>query len=124
MVILMVHSSVLAISTDDEPLMHDGFSIGETIHFWSLEFIIYCFGGLSLSPKGTNPGVVFVGIARSGSLSLWTMIDDSTEELYTASSGEGSSGLPISQRHGMGALPAPTATSPRSLTPCRTLASL
>jgi hypothetical protein len=57
----MVHSSTLAITTDSERLTCGGFSLGETIHFRSLEFIANCFGGLSLSPKRSNSSAIFVG---------------------------------------------------------------
>jgi hypothetical protein len=40
------------------------------------------------------------------------MIEDSTEEFYRTSSGEGGSGFPTFQRHGTGALSAPIATTP------------
>jgi hypothetical protein len=40
----MVHSSTLTITTDSERLTCGGFSLGETIHFGSLEFIANCFG--------------------------------------------------------------------------------
>jgi hypothetical protein len=53
-----------------------------------------------------------MGTTRCGSPSLWAMIEDSTDEFYMASSGEGSSGLPTSQRHSTGAPPAPNATTP------------
>jgi hypothetical protein len=46
----MVQTSMLIITTDGERLMCDGFSLGETVLFGSLEFIADCFGGLSLSP--------------------------------------------------------------------------
>jgi hypothetical protein len=44
----MVHSLVLAIATDSECLMCGDFSLSETIHFGSLEFIADCFGFLNL----------------------------------------------------------------------------
>jgi hypothetical protein len=44
----MVPSSVLTVATDGEHLWCDGFSIGETIHFGSLEFITDRFGDLSI----------------------------------------------------------------------------
>jgi hypothetical protein len=47
----MVPSSMITVAVDCECLSHDGFSLGETIHFGSLEFIANCFGGLSLSPR-------------------------------------------------------------------------
>jgi hypothetical protein len=46
----MVHSSALAISIDDERLTCVGFSLGETIHLESFEFIANYFSSLSLSP--------------------------------------------------------------------------
>jgi hypothetical protein len=107
----MVHSLVLAIATDSECLMCGDFSLSETIHFGSLEFIADCFGGLRLSPKGSDSGIIFMGATYSGSPSLRAMIEDSIEELYTASSGEGGSGLPFSLRHGKGTPPAPVATT-------------
>jgi hypothetical protein len=40
------------------------------------------------------------------------MIEDSTDEFYMISSGEGSFDLPVSQRRITGALPAPISTTP------------
>jgi hypothetical protein len=48
----MVHSSMLIITADEECLTCGGFSLGETIHFGSLEFITNYFGSLSLSARG------------------------------------------------------------------------
>jgi hypothetical protein len=110
--VLIVHSSTLVVSTNGERLRCGGFSISETIHFGSLEFIVDCLGDLRLSPKGSNPSVVFVSTTRSGSLSLWAMIEDSVEEFYMPSSGEGSSGLPVSRRHETRALPLLVITTP------------
>jgi hypothetical protein len=108
----MVHSSTLAIATDGEHLMCDGFSLDETIRFGSLEFIIDCFDSVSLSPKGSDSSAIFVGRIHSRSPSLRAMIEESTNMFYMASSGEGSSNLPISWRHGTGAPPTPiTATT-------------
>jgi hypothetical protein len=56
--ILMVHSSTLIVATDGESLACGGFSLNETIHFGSPEFIVYCFDGLSLSPKGSDSGAI------------------------------------------------------------------
>jgi hypothetical protein len=93
--------------------MCSGFSLGKIVCFRGLEFIADCFGDLSLSPKGSNSGVVFMGSTCSGSPSLWDMIEDSTKEFYSASRGEGGGGsiLPFSQMHDMGALPSPAATT-------------
>jgi hypothetical protein len=108
----VVHSSVLPIATDNECLTGGGFSLDKTVCFGSPEFIVDCFGSLSLSPKGSNSGPILVGSTHSGSLSLRPMIEDSTKEFYMASSGEGGSGLPSSPWHGTGAVPVPPATTP------------
>jgi hypothetical protein len=110
----MVHSSTLAITTDGKHLACGSFPLGETVRFRSLEINIDCFGGLSLSPKGSDSGDVFMGMTRSWLPSLWTILEDSTNEFYMASSGEGSSGLPVSRRHSTGTSPAPIATAPWS----------
>jgi hypothetical protein len=47
----MVHSSTLVVATNGEHLTCGGFSLGETICFGILEFVINCFGSLSLSPR-------------------------------------------------------------------------
>jgi hypothetical protein len=97
--ILMVHSSALTVATDSERLMCGGLSLGETVHFGNLEFIAECFGSLCLSRKGSDLGAFFMVTTRSWSPSLQTMIEDSTDEFYMASSGEGSSSLLPSQPH-------------------------
>jgi hypothetical protein len=53
----MVPSSMLIVASDCECLTCGSFSLGETIRFWSLEFIANCFGSLSLSPRrdGSEP---------------------------------------------------------------------
>jgi hypothetical protein len=37
-------------NTDSECLTYGSFSLSKTVHFGSLEFIVDCFDGLSLSP--------------------------------------------------------------------------
>jgi hypothetical protein len=108
----MVHSLVLAITTDGEHLTCGDLSLSKTIHFGNLDFIADCFGSLSLSPKEGDSGAAFMGTTRSRSPSLRAMIGDSTEEFYMATSGEGGSNLPSSMRHDTGATPAPVATTP------------
>jgi hypothetical protein len=90
----MVHSSTLVITADGKHLTCIGFSLGKTVHFGSLEFITDCFGSLSLSPKGNDSDVVFVGAAHSGSPSLHTILKDSVDEFAMASSEEGSFASP------------------------------
>jgi hypothetical protein len=109
----MVHSSTLIDSTDGEHLTYGGFNLGKTIHFGSLEFIADCFGSLSLSPKGNNSGVAFVGMAHSGSPSPCTILEDFANEFYTTSSIMGSSSFPISQRRSMVTLSIFIMTTPR-----------
>jgi hypothetical protein len=107
----MVHSSMLAVTTDGEYLMYGGFSLGDTVCFECLKFIVNCFSSLSLSPKGSDSGAIFMGTTHHGSPSLHAMIEDSSDEFYMASSGEESSSLPASWRQSMGAPPAATATT-------------
>jgi hypothetical protein len=101
--VLMVHSPMLAISTDVECLTWRGFSLGEIVRFRSVEFITNCFGGMSLSPGRNDSGAAFIGSTHSvPPSSLWAMIEDSTKEFHMASSGEGGSSLPSPRRHVMG----------------------
>jgi hypothetical protein len=88
----MVHSSRLVIDVDGEHLTCGGFFFGETICFGSLEFIVDCFDSMSFSPKGNNSNAIFVEMARSGSPSLHTILEDSTDEFYTTSSRGGAIG--------------------------------
>jgi hypothetical protein len=101
----MVHSSTPAVATNRERLMCSGFSLGETVHFESLEFMADCFNALSLSPKGSGLGTVFVGSTYNRSPSLRAMIEDFTEEFYIASSREGGSSLPFSTAQELRLLP-------------------
>jgi hypothetical protein len=47
----MVPSFAIAVTTNREHLMCDGFSRGETIRLGNFEFIADYFGGLSLYPR-------------------------------------------------------------------------
>jgi hypothetical protein len=58
---------------------------GGIIYFGSLEFTADYFGNLSLSPKGNDLGVVFVGMVHSGLLSLHTILEESSNKGYAAS---------------------------------------
>jgi hypothetical protein len=91
----MVYSSMLAVSTDGECLTCSDFSLGETVHFGSLEFIVDCFGDLSLSPSRNESSAAFMGSPHNGPPTLLqAMIEHSTVEFFTASSEEGGSSLP------------------------------
>jgi hypothetical protein len=109
----ILHSSTLVVIADGEHLTCGSFSLGKTVRLGSLEFIVDCFNSLSLSPKGNDSGVIFMGTAHSGSPSLRTILVDSTDEFYTTSSGEGSFGFPISWRSNMVTPPTPITTTSR-----------
>jgi hypothetical protein len=110
--VIIFHSSELTVVNDGECLTCGSFSLSESVCFGSPEFIADCIGGMGLSPKGSDPGSIFAGTTHSGSLSLWAMIRDFTDEFYTASSREGSNDLLTSRRHSTVALSAPIATTP------------
>jgi hypothetical protein len=68
--VLMVPSSMLTITTGGEHLSCGSFSLSETIHFGSLEFITDRFGYLSLYPKGDSLDAVVMGSTHGGPPSL------------------------------------------------------
>jgi hypothetical protein len=117
----MVHSLRLTIVTDDNHQVGIGFTLGETRHFGSLEFIADHFSNLSLSPEWNDSGAAFVGMAHSGSPSLHTIFKESADEDDTTSSGGGNSGFPISRGCNMLTLTIPITTT---LLPKGTLAHL
>jgi hypothetical protein len=83
----MIHSSMLTVTANVEHLTYGGYFIGKIVHFGNMEFIVDCFSSLSFSPKGNDSGTVFVGTSCSGSPPLRTILDDSTDMFYIASSG-------------------------------------
>jgi hypothetical protein len=85
----MVPSSSITIAADSEHLTCGRFSLGEPVHLGNIEFIADYFGGLSLSPRRSDEGAIFVGSTRIGaSTPQQAMIEDSAEEYLTASSEE------------------------------------
>jgi hypothetical protein len=97
---------------DDKRLTCGGFSLGEPVRLGNFEFITDYFSGLSLSPRGSDEGVVFVGSTHSGtSTPQWAMIVDSAEEYLTVSSGERVIDHLSPRQHSTGALLAPTSTT-------------
>jgi hypothetical protein len=93
----MVHSPKFVVTTNGEHQTSIGFTLGKTIHFGSLEFIIDRFGSLSLSLEGNDSSIMFMGMVHNGSPSLYTILKESADEGDTTSSGGGSSDSPISQ---------------------------
>jgi hypothetical protein len=61
-----VPSSTLTVSADGERLTCGGFSLREIVYFGSLEFIIDCFGSLSLSPRRSDSDATIMGSTQSG----------------------------------------------------------
>jgi hypothetical protein len=110
--VLMVHSSALIVATDGEHLTCNCFSLGKTILFGSIEFIIDYFGGLSLFPKGVTHVLSSWAQPIVVHYRCRATTKDSIDDFYMASSGEGSSGLPAFWRHNTGTPPAPIATTP------------
>jgi hypothetical protein len=64
--VLMAPSSVFITVAAGERLSCDGFSLGETIRFGSLELIADHISGLSLSPFGNGSGTTTMGLACGG----------------------------------------------------------
>jgi hypothetical protein len=109
----MVPSSVITVAADGERLTCGGFFLSETIRLVSFEFITDYFDSLSRSLRRGDSGATFMGSTHSGTPSLrWTMVEDSTEEFLTVSSGEGAFGFSLHRRRGTGALPVPIGTIP------------
>jgi hypothetical protein len=74
----MVPSWALTVAADVERLSCDVFSLSETIHFGSLEFMTNHFGSLGLSPMGDGSGAAIMGSTHGETpSSLWAMIGDS-----------------------------------------------
>jgi hypothetical protein len=77
----MVPKSVLIVTANGERLSCGGFSLDETIHIGSFEFIANYFGGLSLSPRGSDSGAAFMDSTQKGTPSpRRAMIVDSASQ--------------------------------------------
>jgi hypothetical protein len=108
----MVPSSSISITANVENLECSGFFLGEPVHFGNFEFITDYFGGMSLSPRRGNKGVIFVGSTHIGaSTPQRATVKDSTEEFLTVPSGEGSFDHFSPRQRSMGALFAPTTSA-------------
>jgi hypothetical protein len=85
--VLIVHSPKHKVVTDDKHQISIGFTLHETIRFWTLEFIADCFSSLSLSAKENDSAVIFMGMAHCGSPSMHAILKDSVDKGDTASRG-------------------------------------
>jgi hypothetical protein len=107
----MVPSLTLIITADGEFFLLCDFSLSETIRYGRLEFIVDCFGGLSLSPQRDSSDAATMGSTRSRPPSpLQAMTRDSTKELHTTSDRDGGLNVPSPRRHDMGASLTPAIT--------------
>jgi hypothetical protein len=108
----MIPSSSIAVATDSKRLTCGGFSLGEPARLGNFEFIADYFGDLSLSPRGSDEGAIFMDSTRSEvSTPQRAMIEDSTEEYLTMLSGEGGVDHLSPRQCITGALLAPTSTT-------------
>jgi hypothetical protein len=110
----MVHLSKPNINADGNILTSAGFTLHETIYFWSLVFITDHFASMSLSPKGSDSDVIFVGMLHNGSPSLLAILEDSSNEGDTASSRGRSSSSPDPQGCNVVTPTIPITTTPLS----------
>jgi hypothetical protein len=99
--ISMVHSPKLVGGRGGKHQTGISFTLGETIHFGSLEFIAGHFGPMRLSSKENDSGIVFIGMVHNRSSSLHAILEDSIDEGEIASSRGRSSSFPISQEFNM-----------------------
>jgi hypothetical protein len=90
----MAHSPKLSFVANGNNLTGVGLAPDSTNHFGCLEFTADQHGLLSLSPQKWDSGTIFIGMVHSGSPSLCTTLEESSNEDHTASGTEGRSGSP------------------------------
>jgi hypothetical protein len=96
----------------------DGFPLGKTTRFESLEFVADRFGGLSLSLLRGSSGAVIMGPACGGPpLLQWTITGSTIEGFPTTPGEEGRTGLLFKGRHGAESPPISTMTILRPMNP-------
>jgi hypothetical protein len=109
----MVPLSAIDVTADGEHLTCGGLSLGKIVRLRNFEFIVDYFDGLRLSPRRGDEGAAFMGSTHGGaSTPRWAMIEDSVEDFLTASSMEGSFGLPSPRRRDMRTSLSPATTTP------------
>jgi hypothetical protein len=95
----MVPSSAITVAANGESMTCSGFSLSKTIRLGKFKSITDYFGGLSLSPRRGDEGAAFMGSTHERAATpRRAMVEDSTEEFLTLSSGEGSFCLPSPRR--------------------------
>jgi hypothetical protein len=80
----MVYSPKLSCGANGSNSIGIGLSPGETILFDSLEFTTERLGRLSLSPMEGDSGTIFIVMVHSGSPSLHTTVEDSSNKRVVA----------------------------------------
>jgi hypothetical protein len=93
----MIHSSKLTFVANMNNLTCVGFAPSKAKCLGSLEFTTDCFGNPSLSPKGNDSGVIFMGMVHNRSPSRHTILEESYDEGHTTSGRGGISGFPNPQ---------------------------
>jgi hypothetical protein len=90
----MFYSPKITFVADGNNLTDVGLTPTKIICFGSLEFTTNRFSNLSLSPKGNDSGTVLIGMVHSGSPSMHTILEESSDECDTTSVRGGSSRFP------------------------------
>jgi hypothetical protein len=94
----MVHSPNLFFIANGNNPTGVGFTLGKTICFSSPEFTKDYPGHLSLSPLEGDSGIIFIGMVHSGSPSLDTTLEDSSDEGGAALGEGGELWIPLPPR--------------------------
>jgi hypothetical protein len=92
--ILIVTSPKVSFVANGINLTGASLAPGKTIQFSYLEFTADRLGHLSLYPKERDSAAIFIGVVHSGSPSLHTTLEDSSDKDGAASSTVGSSRSP------------------------------
>jgi hypothetical protein len=93
--ISIVYSLKPTFVIDGKNLTGVGLTPGETIFFGSFGFTSDRFGNLSISLEGNDSGIVFVGMVHNGSLSLHTVLEESSDDGDVASGRGGAPDSPV-----------------------------
>jgi hypothetical protein len=108
----MIHSPKLTFVANMNNRTCVGFAPSKAKCLGSLQFTTDCFGNPSLSPKGNDSGVIFMGMVHNRSPSLHTILEESSDEGHTTLGRGGISGFPDPRGCNMVTLTIPVATTP------------